>query len=294
MSKRSASNGLRRKLSRGITPSLALLDRTGGPDLPMPTLLSTDPVLETQVFWDRHSKKVLAALILAILVVAAWGGYRIYSTRRDVAAANLLTAAKTAAEFQKVITQYPGTPAGGSAYLFLAEEQRKEKKLDEANTTLRSFVEKYPAHELKGIARMAMAAILEALGKRDEALAAYQRLAADDPQGFTAPIALISQVHMLKEKNQLDEARQVCETILTKYRDSLVANEATRQLRLLKPPTPPEAATAKAPAPTTNLPNFLLRPADLPTAASPAVAADAPPAAAPTAAKRMRVVPKKP
>ena len=36
---------------------------------------------------------------------------------------------------------------------------------------------------------MAMAANLEALGKNDEALAAYQRLAADEPEGFSAPVA---------------------------------------------------------------------------------------------------------
>jgi predicted negative regulator of RcsB-dependent stress response len=250
----------------------------------MPTLSSTDPVLETQVFWDRHRKKVFAALILAILGVAAWGGNRIYSDRREVAAANLLTAAKTAAEFQKVITQYPGTPAGGSAYLFLAEERRKEKKFDEANATLQSFVEKYPAHELKGTARMAMAANLEALGKRDEALAAYQRLAADDPQGFSAPVAMISQVHIFKEKNQVEEARQVCETILTKYRDSLVANEATRQLRLLKPATPPQVVADKIHAPVANVPTLLQRPPEVPSVAPSASAATA--AASPTPAPR--------
>jgi len=238
----------------------------------MPTFSSADPVLETQVFWERHKKTVLAVLVLALLSVAAWGAYRIYSVRRDGNAADLLATAKTAAEFQKVIAQYSGTPAGASARLFLAEEQRKEKKFAEANTTLQAFVEKYPAHELKGTARMAMAANLESLGKSDEALAAYQRLAADDPQGFSAPAAMISQVYILKQKNQAAEARQVCETILTKYRDSLVATEATRQLRLLKPPAPPEAPVAKAPEPVTNLPNFLLRPPDLPAAASPAVA----------------------
>lgn len=244
----------------------------------MPTLSSADPVLETQVFWERHKKTVLAVLVLALLSAAAWGGYRIYSDRRAANAANLLATAKTTAEFQKVIAQYPGTPAGGSACLFLAEEQRKEKKFVEANTTLQSFIEKHPAHELKGTARMAMAANLESLGKRDEALAAYKRLAADDPQGFSAPVAMISQVYLLKEKGQAAEARQICETILTKYRDSLVANEATRQLRLLKPPAPPEAPVVTTPAPVTNLPNFLLRPPDLPTAATPAVAT---PAAAP-------------
>lgn len=95
----------------------------------MPTLSSTDPVLETQVFWDRHKKAVFAALFLALLAIAVWGGYRVYSERREATAANSLTAAKTAADFQKVIAQYPGTAAGESAYLFLAEEQRKEKKI---------------------------------------------------------------------------------------------------------------------------------------------------------------------
>jgi TolA-binding protein len=242
----------------------------------MATLSSADPVLETQVFWERYKKTVLGVLVLALLSVAAWGGYRIYSDRREASAASLLATAKTAVEFQKVITQFPGSPAAGTALLFLAEEQRKENKFTEANATLQSFVEKYPAHGLKGTARMAMAANLEALGKIDEALAAYQRLATDDPQGFSAPVAMMAQVPILKQKNQIPEARQVCETILTKYRESLVANEATRQLRLLKPPAPPEAPAAPTPPPVTNLPNFLLRPADQPTAAPPK---DGPPVA---------------
>ena len=121
---------------------------------------------------------------------------------------------------------------------------------------------------------MAMAANLEALGKPDEALTAYQKLATDDPQSFTAPIAMISQVHLLKEKKQVDEARRVCETILTKYRDSLVANDAQRQLRLLKgsEPTPAAAETV------TTVPAMSVAPA-----APPAAAPAAPPAAAPAA-----------
>ena len=242
----------------------------------MPTLSSADPVLETQVFWDRHKKEVFAALVLAILTVAAWGGYRLYSDRRDATAANLLTAAKTAADFQKVIAQYPGTAAGGAACLFLAEEQRKEKKFSEANATLQSFVDKNPKHQLKGTARMTMAANLESLGKREEALTVYQRLAADDPQGFIAPIALISEVHILKEKSQIEEARRVCETILTKYRDSLVASEATRQLRLLKPAAPPDATTSGTPASPATVSSLLLQPSAPPTAAPPTAAPPVP------------------
>src|SRR5436190_983898 len=102
----------------------------------MPTVTSADPVLDTQVFWYRYKAVMLAILIVAILGVAAWGGYRFNSERRDATAALALGGAKNSSDYQKIIAQYPGTPAAASAYLFLAEDQRKEKKYEEANTTL--------------------------------------------------------------------------------------------------------------------------------------------------------------
>ena len=249
----------------------------------MPTLSSSDPVLETQVFWERHKMSVFAVLIFVIVAVAAYGGYRLYTEHRNNGASALLATAKTSADYQKVIADYSSTAAGASAYLFLAEEQRKEKRFSEANATLQSFFEKHPKHQLVGTARLAMAANLESLGKRDEALTMYQRLAASDPQSFLAPVALLSTVHILKAKNQVEEARRVCETILTQHRDSAIAGEATRQLRLLKggeevaqsaaspaPATPPAPSVAPAPAQSA-----------LPSAAAPPVPKASPPAASP-------------
>src|SRR5436190_4381601 len=193
----------------------------------MPTVSSSDPVLERQVFWERYKTGVLGALFVALLAIAAFGGYRYYAYRRDTAATSLLASAKTPAELQKVTTDFAGTPAGGSAYLLLAEAQRNEKKFTEANATLQAFLDKYPKHEMTGTARLAMGANLEALGKKDEALTVYQRLAASDPKSFTAPVALFSQIHLLKEKNQVEEARRICETILTQYRESRFSGEVS-------------------------------------------------------------------
>ena len=259
----------------------------------MPTPSLTDPVLESQVFWERYKKTVFAVLILAVLAVAGWGAFRVYSDRQETAAGNALTSAKTTADFQKVIEQFPSTPAAASARLFMAEEQRKEKKFTEANATLQAFLDKYPKHELRGSARLAMAANLESLGKRDEALAAYKQLATDDPDGFSAPMAMISQVYLLKEKKQTDQARQVCETILTKYRDSMIANEATRQLRFLKTSEPakpsPDAISATSPTAPVNAPVAA-------TPAPPAAIPAAPPAAAQATADKASptAAPKKP
>ncbi len=253
----------------------------------MPTLSSPDPVPESPVFWDRYKKEIFAVIIIAVLALAAFAGYRLYMDRRANAAAEMLGSAKTAAEFQKVISEYPGTAAGASAYLFLASAQKNEKKFAEANTTLQTFLDKNPKHEMAGTARLAMAANLESLGKKDEALATYQRLVTSEPKSFAAPIALVSQIHLLKEKNQIEEARRVCETVMTQYRDSASASEATMQLRSLKPsnePAPPaiQPTVAAPPAPAlTASPGVSLQPA-------------APPAPAPKAPQPSAAPPKKP
>jgi hypothetical protein len=83
-------------------------------------------------------------------------------------------------------------------------------------------------------------------------------------------MALLSQVYILKAKGRNDDARHICETVLTQYRTSFWAGEAMQQLRLLKPagsaaPAPEQAATA---------PPLLARP---PAAPPPAPAPQAPP-----------------
>ena len=250
----------------------------------MSTLISTDAAPEREVFWDRYKKEVMAVFVFALLGVAAYGGYRIYSDRQANSAAELLSSAKTATDFQKVIAQYPKTSASASAYLLLADAQRNEKKFAEANTTLQTFLDKFPKHELMGTARLALAGNLEALGKKDEALAAYQRLVADDPKGFAAPVALYSEIHLLKEKKQIDEARRVCETLMTQYRDSRLAPDAAYQLRLLKPATPPATAASPSVAPPP--------PASAPSA--PPAAQSVAPAAPPAPAPKTSALPKKP
>jgi TolA-binding protein len=156
----------------------------------------------------------------------------------------LLAIAKTAQEYQQVIDRYADTAAAADAYILLAETQRKEKKFADANTTLQTFISKFPQHELVSTARMAIAGNLQSMGKTDEALAMYQQVASANPNGFNAPVALLSQVYILKAKNRNDEARRICENILTQNRTSVWAGEAMQQLRLLKPSSSP------APAPT--------------------------------------------
>src|SRR5437588_1091168 len=249
---------------------------------------SSDAAIEARVFWLRFQKEIAAALIILILAIVGFAGYRFYTYRRNSTAAGLLGKAKNPQDYQLVIAQYPGTPAGASAYLLLAERQRNEKKFAEANTTLQAFIDKSPEHDFVPTARLAMAANLVSMGKNDEALSIYQQVANKYPNTYHAPLALISQVPLLKAKNKIDEARRVCEEILTKYRmpgqqsegghddrmDTVWVSEAIRQMNSLKSPellkpAAPAAATAKPPpllaAPPTAAPVAPPPPAGAPT-----------------------------
>jgi TolA-binding protein len=231
---------------------------------------SRDVALETRVFWERFKKQITVALLLILVAVIAFTGYRFYSDRRAAAASALLASGKTGQEYQQVIARYPNTSAAADAYLLLAEAHRREKKFADANATLQTFIAKYPQHEFVSTARMAMAANLESMGKTDEALAMYQQIASAYPNSFTAPLALLSQVYILKAKNRNDDARRICETILTQYRTSFWAGEAMQQLRLLKPSNPP----APGPGQAATVPPLLARP---PAPAAPAPQAPPPP-----------------
>ena len=208
-----------------------------------------DPVLETQVFWEKYKVAILAAVVVLILALAAYGGYRLYEARQDAAAAALLADARDAAGFKKIIDEYPNSNAAPAAYLLLADAYRREQKYSEANAMLQTFIDKHGKHQFVTTAKMALAANLESMRQVDEAVETYRRIAAEHPTSFNAPLALLAQVPLLKEKGQIEEARRVSETLLSQFPQSSAAGEATRQLRLLKPATPAAPAPAAAPPP---------------------------------------------
>src|SRR5437868_10133703 len=192
-----------------------------------------DPALEAQVFWLKYRKELLGVLAIALVAIIVVTGYRVYRDRRETAASAMFSSARTANDYLQVINRYGDTSAAAGAYLLLANSQREERKFSEANATLQAFIAKFPEHELVSTARMAMAANLESLGKEEEALATYQLIASTSAGSFNAPHALLSEARILERKNRLEDARRICETIMTKYRDTFGAIEAARLLHTL-------------------------------------------------------------
>src|SRR5256885_16641763 len=97
---------------------------------------SSDAAVEARVFWLRFQKEIAAALIIVILAIIGFAGYRFYTYRRNSTAAELLGNAKSPQDYQDVITRYPGTPAGASAYPPLAVGSSTNKYISLGNRHL--------------------------------------------------------------------------------------------------------------------------------------------------------------
>src|SRR5436190_11438701 len=182
--------------------------------------ITNDAALESHLLWDQYKNTIIAVVAVLLLGAIGYAGFQFYHARRAADASALLAAAKSPQDYQQVIDRFPGSGPAASAYLLLGAQQRAQKNYAEANTTLHKFIDQFPKNELITTAWMGVAANMESLGKNDVALSTYQRLVAEYPQSFNAPLAMLSEVPLLKAKNRTEEARRLCETLLTQYRDS--------------------------------------------------------------------------
>jgi predicted negative regulator of RcsB-dependent stress response len=259
---------------------------------PAETPSTPEPGFDPLAFWIEHKAKVQLLVVMAMagLVGSAIYQYAAYRSRQS--AANAFSAAKSPADWQRVVKEFAGSPVAANALLLLAESQRKEGKLDEALASLRQFTANHPSHPMVAGAWNSIAVVLELQGKSDEALNAYQKINATYPGSYAIPLALLGQARIHATKNQPDQARPLLEQVLSQFGQSRFSRQALDELQKLKPSVPepakdPAPVATPAPAPST------------PAAANPAATPAAPSApavapATPAAPESAPAEPKKP
>ncbi len=190
-------------------------------------------LLESTLFWSKYRLPILAGCALLVLAVVGTEYYRIGQEKALRLASAQFDAAKTPAEYQSVITQFPHTQAAANATLLLGESQVQAKKYQDAMNTFRGFAEQYPKHSLAPSALIAAAGAAETAGKPDVARSLYERASSTYPASYAAPLARLSEAGLLKGQRKLDEARRIYENIIASSPDSDAAHQATDELRFL-------------------------------------------------------------
>jgi predicted negative regulator of RcsB-dependent stress response len=217
-----------------------------------------------EIFLDRHHKSLIILLILLILGVAGFVIYQGIEEGTRVTAGNSLYRAVDADSLQKVISEYPKTPAGATARILLAEKQWSDGQQEAAVETLKSFLAESPGHPGIPSAKAALAAKLMAQGKAAEAASAFEELVDDPASAYLAPYALLSLGDMALAGGDKDKAKSFYERAQSDFSSSgfgqkitqrIAALHATIPVEIDPPPAPPEPKPATPSFPVPFAPN---------------------------------------
>jgi len=229
--------------------------------------------------WLEANKNRLIGAVMAIIVVSGVV-YAVVAQRaqKEVDAGQAVTAlminpdanknsAQMAAGFEQLAGQYAGTEAGKRAQLQAAGALFEAGNYAEAQTQFQKYLEANPSSPLAAIARLGVAASLEAQSKLDAAATAYQQVVSLNPDSTCVPPAQYALGRIAEQQNKLTEAQNHYEDAARAPLGGSVAQEAALRLSEIKAKIPAvapksasltNAASAVAPA---------LKPATTPAAA---------------------------
>ena len=210
-----------------------------------------EAVSRTETFFENNGKKVVIALVVLVLIVAAGYAYKkLVIDRNAERAAELIVEAQynfegatpdyslalngddNVAGFLNVIEQYGSTPAGnlakhyaGICYLRLGDKENAAKYLADYKETagIPAAIVNAQNFGLRGD-------IAADSGDYAEAVKLYKKAVAASDNEFTAPLYLYKEGLALIALGNKDEAVKCLERISTEYPSAVEAREAEKLL----------------------------------------------------------------
>lgn len=216
-----------------------------------------------QDFLERNRMWSYGALVVLILCVAGFWGFRSYAESRERRAAETYArisvtfpddeqgdAGKWAAlvpELEKFVSEHSDSPVRINAWMDLAKACFNLRRYDKAaEAASRAVEESGPRSPLFGLARYQLALIYQEMGKVDEALAQWTALKGDSIKGFGREIEWrLAQLH--EKKGDYTRATEQYEAALKAPGSYPPAPLLSEQLASLKTKTP----TPSFPSPQT-------------------------------------------
>ncbi len=201
-------------------------------------------------FLDRNQKLITVTAIVAALGLGAYTVSRTMKADHAADASAALTKAQDIADFEKIVKDFESTPSAASAILAIADKQWSNLQKEEAVTSLRTLIEKYPDHAARPIAQSTLGYHLIDLGKTGDAEAVFQAIIDDPNAHYLAPAAMVALGDIAKQNKDLAKAKQYYDKAVKEYADSSLAGIAKDRMQFLNFQAPTEIeAPAPPPAP---------------------------------------------
>jgi TolA-binding protein len=197
-----------------------------------------------------------AGVIVIAVFVFLFNSYR--QNEKEVVAGEALTQANMSVNGEqpvdaglKIAAEYPGTVAGQRALLQGATVLFTSGKYADAQTEFQKFLDTYPDSFFMPQATLGVAASLDALGKTDLAVTAYQRAAGLTTDANVTVAAKFSLARIEETQGKLAEAAKLFGEISRTYGSTSLGSEAAARAMALSARLPKPAET---PTSVTNMP----------------------------------------
>ena len=210
-----------------------------------------------------HSQLTLALLVIALIVAAAYGGWRIYNDRKTAEASAAFNAAQkiysarvgatadplepgepsfpdeasrareASRKFIEVANKYPSTNPGKLARYYYALTLEDLEQHNQALEELKK-VSSSGDKELSAMAQYQTAVLYSRTGKTDDAIKIYRSLADKNSVFVPRPMVLLDLAAALRQSKP-QEAATIYQQIKKEFPDSTISEEADRGLGTLSP-----------------------------------------------------------
>ena len=146
--------------------------------------LKTNPELLPLVeWWEKDGKSTVIWLLVAAIAVGGWYGWKNHKAAVKAAASDALVSAYTTEEIEDAVAKFAGTATEGALKLRLAKNYFDAGRYEEALAQYEALEGNAP-DGFADIPAVGKAQCLEALGKFDEAAKAFDAFAEASPKNY--------------------------------------------------------------------------------------------------------------
>ncbi len=220
-------------------------------------------------FLDRNQKLITVAAIVAALGLGAYFVSLQVKADHAAEASAALTKAQDIADYEKIVKDFASTPSAGSAMLAIADKQWSNLQKEEAVTTLRTLIEKYPDHASRPIAQSSLGYHLIDLGKTGDAEVVFKAIIDDQDTHFLAPAAMVALGDIARQNKDLVKAKEYYDKAGKEYADSSLASIAKDRTQFLNFQAPNEIAPPPVAPATKDPTSSIIQPDDADTSLPP-------------------------
>jgi tetratricopeptide (TPR) repeat protein len=164
------------------------------------------------LFWEQNKNLILGAVALVVIALIGAGFWWQQRAVTQAEATALAATGNTPEVWQKVVDQYPTTPAAALCYIHLASKAQQGPDYSKALGYYDAFLKNFPKHPAAQAVRFTRAQLLEASGQTEPAKAAYLAILNAD-ETFAAP-AGISLARVYQAEGNLAKARETLQSVL--------------------------------------------------------------------------------